>query len=67
MASYALETTVQMTGDLSKHAERRNILTTFIGNSPQHFGSGWTIMDCALSENLDIVIKVGQYGSHAEN
>ena len=56
----------QMTGDASKHADVRNILTTFIGMNPHLFGTGWTISDCTLQEHLDKVTKVGQYGSHAE-
>lgn len=56
----------QMTGDPSKHAELRSILTTFIQINPHLFGSGWTITDCTLQEHLEKVTKVGQYGSHAE-
>ena len=55
-----------MTGDPSKHAELRNILTTFICINQHLFGRGWTITDCTLQEHLDKVTKVGQYGSHAE-
>lgn len=55
----------QMTGNSSKHAKLWNILTTFICNSSQLFGRGWTILDCTLSEHFDIVTNVGQYGSHA--
>ena len=56
----------QMTGDSSKHAELRNILTPFICNNPQLLGNGWTITDCTHSQHLGIVTKVEQYGSHAE-
>ena len=40
----------QTTGDPSKHAELRNILTTFIGMKPHLFGTGWTISNCVLQE-----------------
>ena len=49
-----------------KHAELRNIITTFIRNNPQLLGSGWPITDCTDSQHLGIVTKVGQYGSHVE-
>ena len=56
----------QMTGDPSKHAQLREILTNFISKNSQVFGRGWTIENCTLEEHLAKVAKLGQYGSHAE-
>ena len=56
----------QMAGDSSKHAELREILTSFISHNTHVFGRGWTIENHTLEEHIAKVAKVQQYGSHVE-